>query len=393
MAALAETEPTTEAQDFVHTGPGTVAGRYLRMFWQPVYRSEDLAAGRATPLRIMSEDLTLYRGESGRAQALAFRCAHRGTQLSTGWVEGDDLRCFYHGWKYDGSGQCVEQPAEPEPFCSRIKIRSYPTEEYLGLIFIYMGEGDAPEFLRYPDFEREAGRETNIYFARRNFFNNLDNDGIHIYFVHRRPGTDFVNLKGRVPISEAEEDEFGVLHWTRRPGGGTPSPNHRGMPNIVVRKQKPNDQSPRSEDSLEWRVPVDDQNHLMVHVETAHFPEKVAPRPTNAENWWDPNDVADQILSGQLGREYIDIFRTDVMRVDDAIAHYANGRVTDIVKTQDAVAQGGQGQIADRSNEHLGRTDTSVILYRSLWQRELRALAEGRPLKQWFRPERYVTGL
>src|SRR5579863_8470659 len=125
--------------DFYHTGPGTLAGRYFRRFWQPIARAEDLPAGRAKPVRFASEDFTLYRGEGGAAHALAFRCAHRGTQLSTGWVEGDNLPCFYHGWTYDPSGQCVEQPAEPEPFCQRIKIQSYPAREYLGLIFAYLG--------------------------------------------------------------------------------------------------------------------------------------------------------------------------------------------------------------------------------------------------------------
>src|SRR4051794_35719415 len=92
-------------RDFVHTGPGTLAGSYLRMFWQPVARSQDLAPGQAIPIRIMSEDFTLYRGQvpqsdgalpnppapdqRGRAHLVAFRCAHRGTQLNVGWVEGD----------------------------------------------------------------------------------------------------------------------------------------------------------------------------------------------------------------------------------------------------------------------------------------------------------------
>src|SRR5947199_1787763 len=83
--------------DCVHTGPGTLAGRYLRSFWQPVFRAQDLKPGKTTPIRVMSEDLTLYRGQSGDPHVLAFRCAHRGTQLSTGWVEGDNLRCRYHG--------------------------------------------------------------------------------------------------------------------------------------------------------------------------------------------------------------------------------------------------------------------------------------------------------
>src|SRR5437773_2059308 len=101
MAGLAETTngvrsayTSADWTDFVQTGPGTLAGRYLRRFWQPVYRAEDLAKGTATPIRIMSEGMTLYRGESGKAQVLAFRCAHKATQLSVGWVEGDTIRCF-----------------------------------------------------------------------------------------------------------------------------------------------------------------------------------------------------------------------------------------------------------------------------------------------------------
>ena len=87
---------------FVHTGPGTIAGRFLRRFWQPVGCSHDLLAGQALPIRILDEEFTLYRGDSGTAFLVGNRCAHRGTQLSAGWVEGDCIRCFYHGWKYDG---------------------------------------------------------------------------------------------------------------------------------------------------------------------------------------------------------------------------------------------------------------------------------------------------
>ena len=101
---------TVEATDYVHTGPDTLCGKYLRTFWHPVYRSEDVTLGRAVPLEVMNEHVTLYRGEEGDPHLVAFRCAHRGTQLSSGWVEGDSIRCRYHGWKYDSSGQCVEQP-------------------------------------------------------------------------------------------------------------------------------------------------------------------------------------------------------------------------------------------------------------------------------------------
>src|SRR5438876_11691555 len=106
--------PGTRAawMDFQHTGPGTLAGTFMRRFWQPACRSEDLPAKRAVVWTMMNEKFTLFRGESGAAHAIDFRCAHRGTQLSTGWVEGDCVRCRFHGWLYDGTGQCVEQPVE-----------------------------------------------------------------------------------------------------------------------------------------------------------------------------------------------------------------------------------------------------------------------------------------
>src|SRR3954471_16750138 len=119
--------------DFEHTGPGSLAGRYLRRFWQPVSRAVDLKPGQAVPVQLMSESFTLYRGQTGSPHLVDFRCAHRGTQLSVGWVEDDCIRCRYHGWMYDGSGQCVEQPGEDAAFVSRVRFRSYPIREYIGL--------------------------------------------------------------------------------------------------------------------------------------------------------------------------------------------------------------------------------------------------------------------
>src|SRR5712691_8659388 len=107
---MATTNGYTERDytDFEHTGPGTLAGRYLRTFWHPVYVGEQLQPGWAVPITIMNETMTLYRGEGGTPHLVDFRCAHRGSQLSTGWVEDDCIRCRYHGGMYDGSGQCVQ---------------------------------------------------------------------------------------------------------------------------------------------------------------------------------------------------------------------------------------------------------------------------------------------
>src|SRR5438270_69450 len=130
-------DPTTQLTHLQvwETGPNTLSGQFLRRFWHPVFRAEDLRPGYAVPIRILSERHTLYRGETGIAHIVSFRCAHRGTQLSTGHVEDDCLRCVYHGWKYAGDGQCVEQPREEPEFAARIRIPAVPTREYLGLIW------------------------------------------------------------------------------------------------------------------------------------------------------------------------------------------------------------------------------------------------------------------
>ena len=208
-------------RDLAHIGPDTLAGRFIRRFWHPVCLARDLQPGRAVPVRMLGEDFTLYRGESGQPHALAFRCAHRGTQLSTGWVEGDNLRCFYHGWVYDGQGQCVEQPAEPEPFCQRIRIRRYPVEEYLGLIFVYFGEDPAPPLPRYPEFEGDGLLEVNSYLRPCNYFNQLDSnmDEAHVAFVHRSSEFTSTGLNRDIPAISGQETDYGVVKYGTRSDG------------------------------------------------------------------------------------------------------------------------------------------------------------------------------
>src|ERR1700761_7280176 len=102
-----DADARTRYEDFASVGPGSLAGRLLRMHWQPVYVSEKLKPGRPVRLRILNEDFTLYRGASGAAHIVGARCPHRGLLLSTGRVSGENLECFYHGWAFDGAGHCV----------------------------------------------------------------------------------------------------------------------------------------------------------------------------------------------------------------------------------------------------------------------------------------------
>jgi 5,5'-dehydrodivanillate O-demethylase len=363
--------------DFVQTGPGTLAGKYLRGFWQPVYTAEDLQAGYAAPIQVMGEKFTLYRGESGAPYVLDFRCAHRGTQLSVGWVEGECIRCFYHGWKYDGTGQCVEQPAEDVSFAAKVKIRSYPTQEYLGLIFTYLGQGATPPFPRYAQLEQDGVLDVSSYVRNCNYFNTLENgvDQAHVPFTHAKSNFTKFGLNWDIPKISAEETEYGVAMYGTR-SDGVSRVNHYLMPNILYIKGSPEESAEKWRDAFAWRVPIDDVSHASFNISLVHVTGDAAERyrktrqqrRATVEKLPSAREMADAVLAGSW-------------RIHDLEDR------PDIVNIQDHVAQEGQGAIPDRDVERLGRSDAAIILIRKIWLRELRALAEGRPLKTWALPQ------
>lgn len=393
MAATLATNRTsyTEADytDIEHVGPGTLAGRFLGTFWHPVYRGEDLAAGQAKPVRLLGEDFTLYRGEGGAVHAVAFRCAHRGTQLSTGWVERETIRCFYHGWVYDGQGRCVEQPAEPQPFGERIKIRGYAVEEYLGIIFLYMGEGEAPPLPRYVHAERARLRQIDTQIFPFNYWQALDNkmDYAHHPFVHQRgertkpaPAKDGFEMTG-FPEMTVEETDWGS---EGRPSytSGVVGIEHILMPCGYLHKSRPGrpfaeDPEGGWEDTVRWSVPIDDEHYQDFSLYLANPPEEIASaypeqrRQALAELTQGPSH--DELVRATLAGE---------MTIQELAQHQVPSG-----KLQDSLARWGQGTIANRGFEHLGFSDRSAILYRRLFMREMRKVAEGLPLKQWSFPE------
>jgi 5,5'-dehydrodivanillate O-demethylase oxygenase subunit len=388
MAATNADRPAgADYTDFVHTGPGTLAGQYLRRFWQPVYRAEDLQPGHAKPIRVLGEDFTLYRGEGGTPHLVAYRCAHRGTQLSTGWVEGDCLRCFYHGWKYDHTGQCVEMPAEDPSFPPKVQIKSYPTEEYLDLIFAYLGAGDPLALPRFPELEalEQGVRDVYTYTWPCNYFQALENDPFHGDWVHRE---SYVSA-GRVgtPQVSCEETEYGyVTHVTRPEATKWPEAHlHFHMPNATHATRTAPELGPEAwREAIAWRVPVDDEHLVSFGVNLTHvtgaaraqYEERQRAREERTRDLTPAPVLGEAILRGEF-------------RIEDVPDRQADaGRLFNL---QDYVSQVGQGTIADRRRERLGRVDLSVIMLRNLWRRELRALAEGRPLKQWARSEHRLT--
>ena len=363
--------------DLVRTGPDTPGGRFMRKFWMAVGRSQDLPKGTAKPIRIMSVDYTLYRGESGRAQVIDYRCPHRGAQMHLGWVEGDDIRCIYHGWRYDCTGQCVEQPAEDSSFAAKVRIGTYPTREYMGLIFTYFGEGNPPQFPPYPGERLDAIVDLwNVETVPCNYFQCFENsmDEVHVAFVHR-PGGSHKNIQD-LPIVGAEETDWGMLRTGTRANGKVRRSLHY-MPNVtrvIVPPVAGMDGVGGWVEIFFNFTPIDDENHLWLitsnvmvsgkeaeayRAKRAEYHQKIAAAPP-------ARDIAVELMAGQH--------------------NYSEMQHPDLVIIQDIAVQAGQGRIADRERERLGRSDTAIILWRKILARELRAVAEGRPGKNWVRP-------
>ena len=360
---------TIEYPDLLYTGPGTPAGRYMRRFWQPIGAASDLPSGRAKPLRILGEQFTLYRGEGGVPHVVADRCAHRGTQLSTGWVEGDCIRCFYHGWKYDGAGQCVEQPAEDGGFAQKVHIDSYPTQEYLGLIFAYFGEGAPPPLPRLPEFEDETGVvHATSYVRECNVWNNLDNDPYHVAWVHRHSHI----YEPDPEVLSCEETDYGTRYVIASSRGRRV--NARLMPNAVLFYVPAVKGRSKGTFHAAWRVPINDERHQTCFLEFSFL------TPEEAEqNRQDRAETAARTAAAEPRMEVVRKILRGELHINDAevIAHPS------YVNIQDEVSQIGQGAIPDWEHEHLGRSDITVIAGRKLWLREVRAMMAGEPLKEW----------
>ena len=350
--------------DFARTGPGTLAGRYLRSFWQPVFVAADLQKGRPMPLRIMGELFTIFRGESGGAQVVAGRCAHRGTQLSTGTVEGDELRCFYHGWKYDMTGRCTERPAEPA--CNEsVKIRSYPTREWAGLVFAYLGEGEPPAFQKLDTLDGDGYLAITAPQRPFNYFQQLENglDEVHFSFVHRVSRFSDQGLNAELPVLTCQETPYGLARVSLR--GGVARHTHFLMPNVGVSLLF-------GARRIVWRIPVDDNSHVSFTIdyfegseeEVARFKAERAQEAKLIDAAAPAAGLAAAVLRGEL-------------RVDDLTHH------PDLLSIQDGVALTGQGIIADREHETLGASDAHIVRLRRLWARDMQALEHGQPLKKW----------
>ena len=397
---------TREENEFItRTGPGTPMGEFWRRFWAPALLPSELPEPDCPPvrLRLLGEDLVAFRDTSGKVGLLAANCPHRGASLFFGRNEEQGLRCVYHGWKYDVTGQCVDMPNEPPEsnFRHKIKHTAYPCEERAGIIWTYMGPKDLLPQL--PELEWAMVPESHRYISKiwveSNYLQALegDIDNSHVPFAHGllagpldAPFLERVRAAGAVrqqrmgrgglqtqvlfaqdltPRGVVKDTDYGIVMGWRR--NADPEHyywriNHWMLPSHVMLASPPGNSM-----TCNSRIPMDDENSW--HFRVTWHPE----RPLTQEQ-------LDYLRSGQGYPELVPgTFRPKANKDNDYLIDRELQRtssVTGIMATtqQDRAVTESMGAIYDRTKEHLGTSDMVIIAMRRRLMKLARELGEGR---------------
>jgi phthalate 4,5-dioxygenase len=385
---------TQEQNDaLTRTNPGTVGGKLLRTYWQPIALSKEMPAGGApVSIDVLGEELVLFRDDQGRLGLLDRHCCHRGTDLSFGRIEDGGLRCLYHGWLYDVTGCCLEQPAEPKSstFKSKVRQQAYPVVERGGAFFAYLGDGDAPEFpaydfLTYPAEHLHAAK----VFVDCNYLqaNEGNYDPGHVGFLHRsfdpnrKPGLNFgdlhrvgvsddepVNIDPQeTPVLETEPAPFGMRIFQVRSGG----PGRKyvrvtifGMPNFSCIA------GPQGGDGHIgiWHVPIDDYTHWRWHFAL----RRDAPLDSTSRVVSGRKDPAEYESEFVLRRKKANRYLQDRATLDQNFTGMGPN-----FNVHDAFATESQGRIQNRTREHLATTDVAITAGRRLMLKALDDVRAG----------------
>ena len=389
-----------EENDLItQTGPGTPGGDFLRRYWHPVALSEELPPDAPLPVKIMSEDLVLFRDAHGRLGLLGLHCAHRRADLSYGRIENGGLRCLYHGWLYDRHGRCLEQPCEPpeKRFCEKVHQTAYPCEEHAGIVFAYLGPGEPPLFPAYEPFRAPPGHVlvTKIFHECNYFQANEGNlDPSHVSYLHRQGNVPH-NLKrpvegtdGKLPLAlyeadmaphiDAEETAYGIRIFSTRSVEGNRT--FFRVTNFIL-PNKATIPGPMSGDgyNLYWHVPIDDTHHWrydIVFRRSAPMEQKDIERNSEildelSEDYRPKRNKANRYLQD---RESMKTWSFSGM-----------GRIFNV---QDTAIVEGSGSIVDRTREFLGPSDRAIILARRQVLKAIRDLQTGREVPHVIRSER-----
>ncbi|MGH6769733.1 MAG: Rieske 2Fe-2S domain-containing protein [Xanthobacteraceae bacterium] len=388
---------SAEQNDFItRTGPGTPAGVLMRRYWQPVALVDELAGNRPVKaVRLLGEDLVAFRDDRGRYGLMARACPHRGTDLAYGRLEDGGLRCAFHGWLFDVTGQCLETPAEPEDskLCANIRQTAYPVVEKGGILFAYMGPGEPPPFAHFDCFVAPA---THTFAFKGliecNWLQSLEVgiDPVHTSFLHRffhdeDPKQGYgklfrdTSIDSEVPMTrlmrehtrpqiEIEPTDYGMRIVTLR--RVSDANTHVRVTNLVFPHAF---HIPMSSEMTitQWHVPVDDVKHYWYAIFTSfgapvnkdemrrqrlelyQLPD-YAPRKNKSNDYgFDPHEQAHETFTG-MGAD---------------------------INVHDQWACESMGAIQERTREHLGQSDKAISAYRRILRTAIEQAGNGgRPL-------------
>ncbi|MGH7852729.1 MAG: Rieske 2Fe-2S domain-containing protein [Candidatus Binatia bacterium] len=370
--------------DIPQVGKGTPAGEWFRRYWMVVGTTQELY-DIPQAVKVLGEDLVLFRDQFGKLGLLGKHCPHRGTSLEYGDIEDGGLRCPYHGWLFNVNGQCLEMPAEPKDskFREKIKHLSYPVKELGGLVFAYMGPDEPPPLPKYKALADSAGQRsleaTRVY--DYNWFNFIENgaDPAHFSILHRADPNDgtwrswFFNFRD-LPAFDAVETSYGMKVISRKPGPtadteyvdeksfALPSILQIGDTEFTHFKQPREALSAGSRNAhCMFVTPNDDQSFTLFTVNhytgsDPEFFEKLSPsRKVEAQAEKKPYD-----------RRKFSPFRGSV-------------------RTEDIACQGTQ-PLLDQRKEQLATSDKGVILIRKIILSAIQAVRENRIPKGVLQP-------
>jgi phthalate 4,5-dioxygenase len=370
-------------------GAGTPMGNMLRRYWMPAVLSEDLPAPDCPPVRVklLGEELVAFRDSSGRLGLLDEYCPHRLTSLFLGRNEECGLRCVYHGWKFDVDGNCVDMPNEPADsrFKDKIKLLSYPVEEYGGIVWAYMGppekkpELPGHEWLRAPQTHRYVSK--TIEFA--NYAQAVEGgiDTAHSSFLHNNDLTHKKGLRQRdtAPELEVEVTPYGFRYAGLRNIGDEgvyarvyqfvmPFHQFRSARVQGVDTRRNTYRVPTMRGHM-W-APRDDHSTMIFNWVYAVEEDQ----PLTPEYILESEESAGRGPSGES--EVRHLTRDNNWGQNREVQRTQTYTGIDGVNNQDLAVQEAMGAIVPRWREHLGSTDKAVIAFRKLMIQAARDLAE-----------------
>jgi phenylpropionate dioxygenase-like ring-hydroxylating dioxygenase large terminal subunit len=355
-------KPGSHRSELTEVGAGTPMGELLRRYWHPVcLSSDDLSVPRK--VKILGENLVVFRDGQGRPGLVHPRCAHRGTTLYYGKVEERGIRCCYHGWLWDVQGHCLEQPCEVDGGAkARGNVRQpwYPLQERYGLVFAYLGPPEKKPVLPKYDCLEELGPGEFVEaddssiggggpaLIPCNWLQHWENvvDPFHVPILHGSfSGAQFVAQMGQMPQVKFDVTPRGVKVESIRPAEG--GRIHRRVTEVVMPTLRvvPNPRVAKygKVESIGWVLPIDDTN-FRIYVagrvtekgELGRFRSKM-----NGKFWWELSEEEHQKFPG------------------------------------DYEAQTGQGAITLHSHEHLAGSDGGVARLRRFLEQQLKIVADG----------------